>query len=352
MFDFFKKENNPRTTLDAAQAIGYKLIVKGYRRIAALYGCAPTAKTTDKAIMEIYTLVTTTFHRAAKQRGEQIPALYDNNIVLCFLKLHEMAPGHLQQHLQYEVEKYLAEGLRADYKQPLELFNPYGDDPDVKRLTELMRATGRQIGEMLPQPKQSFGLPYAKLAEIVLRFSVTTASWLTESSQGITSIKPPDAVCASLFDEVVSYHANLAISVIMCTKGWHGKDSYDAVASEIFAGLSSIILDLPGRSPLQYLSAVTPQNRNRTELYFIRDAGGLDVSDEHILEFAAKHNQQKAVAATPPDQMSLLYCLIRITRILRVHENIDSVVIHYATPVLINGFQGLEKEVSTLIKGV
>jgi hypothetical protein len=113
-----------RTMLDRVQESGSKVIVSGYRRIGAQLGCPPTVKTTDEKIVEIYTKVGTAFHEAAKQRGEHIPALYLNNIVLGFLKLYEMVGDqHVQQHLQYEVEKYLAEGLRPDYKQELNLID-------------------------------------------------------------------------------------------------------------------------------------------------------------------------------------------------------------------------------------
>ena len=128
-----------RTMLDDVQEVSGRLIVKGYRRIAAQHGCAPTAKTSDQKIIEIYTLVSKAFHQAAERRGERIPALIDNHIVLKFLQVYEMMGDHLQQHLQYEVGKYLAEGLRPDYKQELPLFDPNGNDPDVKRLRELQK---------------------------------------------------------------------------------------------------------------------------------------------------------------------------------------------------------------------
>lgn len=113
-----------RTLLDRAQESSSKVIVSGYRRIGAQLGCAPTAKTTDQKIIEIYTKVGTAFHEAAIRRGEHIPALYLNSIVLGFLKLYEMVGDQfVQQHLQYEVDKYLAEGLRPDYKQELSLID-------------------------------------------------------------------------------------------------------------------------------------------------------------------------------------------------------------------------------------
>jgi hypothetical protein len=110
--------------LDRVQESGSKVIVSGYRRIGAQLGCPPTAKTTDEKIVEIYTKVGTAFHEVAKQRGEHISALYLNNIVLGFLKLYEMSGDQfVHQHLQYEVDKYLAEGLRPEYKQELSLID-------------------------------------------------------------------------------------------------------------------------------------------------------------------------------------------------------------------------------------
>jgi hypothetical protein len=42
-----------RTILDAVQEVSGRLIVKGYRRISAPHGCAPTARTSDQKIIEI-----------------------------------------------------------------------------------------------------------------------------------------------------------------------------------------------------------------------------------------------------------------------------------------------------------
>ena len=109
--------------LDRVQETGGKLIVAGYRSIAAQHGCAPTAKTTDQKIIEIYSKVGTAFHQAEQQRGEHIPAVYLNTIVLKFFQVYEMlGDERLEQHLRYEVQKYSAEGLREDYKRELRLF--------------------------------------------------------------------------------------------------------------------------------------------------------------------------------------------------------------------------------------
>ncbi len=111
-----------RTLLDKATKASGEVIVAGYRRIAAQYGCAPTQQTSDEKIIEIYTRVATSFNRTAEERAERIPALQLNHIVLKFLQAHEdLGPEIMASHLQYEIEKYAASGLRADYQQNLSL---------------------------------------------------------------------------------------------------------------------------------------------------------------------------------------------------------------------------------------
>src|ERR1017187_7923696 len=100
MFNIFKQKPKQRTMLDDVQEVSSRLIIKGYRRIAAQHGIAPTAKTTDQKIMEIYSKVSTAFHQAAERRGERIPALFDNHIVIKFFQVYEMlGEERLQQHL-------------------------------------------------------------------------------------------------------------------------------------------------------------------------------------------------------------------------------------------------------------
>jgi hypothetical protein len=113
----------PKTLLEQAQEVGGKLIIDGYRRIAAIKGCAPSSKTTDKEIIEIYSKVGSAFRQAAMQRGEIIPADNLNFIVWKFFQVYEMMGDEmLISHLQYEVEKYLQEGLRPEYRSELTLF--------------------------------------------------------------------------------------------------------------------------------------------------------------------------------------------------------------------------------------
>jgi hypothetical protein len=140
--NLFGAPSKPRTMLDEVDEVLGRIIPKGYRRLGALHNIAPTAKITDQKIMEIYSKVATAFQETAKQRGEHIPALYLNHIVWMFIQNYEMTgEKFMLEHLQYEVDKYLREGLRQDYKRELPLFDENGNDPDVILLKEIHRAT-------------------------------------------------------------------------------------------------------------------------------------------------------------------------------------------------------------------
>jgi hypothetical protein len=121
--NLFGGSKKKQTLLDDVQEVGGKLLVTGYRHEAATQGCAPTSKTSDKKIIEIYSKVGTAFQQAAERRGELIPATILNFIVLKFLQVHEMmGDAMMESHLQYEIENYLATGLRPDYRRELHLF--------------------------------------------------------------------------------------------------------------------------------------------------------------------------------------------------------------------------------------
>lgn len=119
----FGRPEKKRTMLDEVQEIGGKLIVGGYRELAAQNGCAPTSKTSDQQIVEMYKKVGTAFRQVAIQRGELIPAGVLNHIVLKFLQIRETYGDNMvDEHLKYELEKYLNEGLRPDYQREIKLF--------------------------------------------------------------------------------------------------------------------------------------------------------------------------------------------------------------------------------------
>ena len=122
-YELAGKIPQPGSALEAAREASKILIVSGYRSIAAKNGCPPSTMISDEKIIEIYSHVNTAFSQAAEQRGETIPALFINRIVLKFLIVHEKMPASFfDEHLRYEVDKYIREGLRPDYKQELPLF--------------------------------------------------------------------------------------------------------------------------------------------------------------------------------------------------------------------------------------
>lgn len=119
----FGIKQQPQTLLNQAQEAANVLIVSGYRRISAERGCAPTAATSDKEILEVYTKVATAFSEVAKQRGEHIPAKIINFIVLYFIQNKELIGlSGMDSHLKYELHKYLKEGLRPTYQEEISLF--------------------------------------------------------------------------------------------------------------------------------------------------------------------------------------------------------------------------------------
>jgi hypothetical protein len=103
-----------------------RLVVDGYRRIAAERGCAPGPNISDEEILLIYEMVLSTFQKVAQERGEHLAAPVLNNIALFFLQKYQMiGQGNVQfftEHVAYEALKYHKEGLRAEYQQPLQLF--------------------------------------------------------------------------------------------------------------------------------------------------------------------------------------------------------------------------------------
>jgi hypothetical protein len=312
----------PRTMLDDVQDVSARLIVKGYRKIASQYGCAPTAKTTDAKIFEIYKHVTTAFHQAAQQRGEHISAPFDNRIVLKFLHVFEMMPGNFEKHLDYEVEKYLAEGLRPDYKEALQLFDANGNDPDVKRLKELQNANRGKI-EREAERQNNSTLPDLELANTVLQSGVALATELVAMAENAASIKFKKATYELLLNEVVSYYSNVAIAAVMIKKSIFGKENYKQIETEVFEAISKKL----GNMLAQYLSIVDRRNRHIAEMYFVKNHDGLGIAEDQVFAFAEKYDQQKILAELPDDQLSVFYYNMRVARILKVHDGIDAVIV-------------------------
>lgn len=134
-------DNPAPDALDEARSLAAGVIAFRYREIAASsgFGTAPTRKTSDARIVEIYKIVTSSFRRVAQERGERLSAKHSNYIAFYFMQIDESRGGEFfREHLKYELEKYKKEGLRATYRQEIELF-PNDDSTQVVSNTNPIR---------------------------------------------------------------------------------------------------------------------------------------------------------------------------------------------------------------------
>jgi hypothetical protein len=98
-------------------------LVKRLRNIGEYNKTAPTEKISDEKIIEIYTLICSSFRKASLQRHERIPANNLNTIAMKFFNLYEeFGENFMKEHLEYELNKYKKEGLRPEYKREIALF--------------------------------------------------------------------------------------------------------------------------------------------------------------------------------------------------------------------------------------
>ena len=98
-------------------------LVKRLRNIGEYNNTAPTDKISDEKIIEIYQLICSSFRNASNKRNERIPANSLNTIVMKFFNVYEeYGDDFMKDHLKYEVDKYLNEGLRPEYQRELLLF--------------------------------------------------------------------------------------------------------------------------------------------------------------------------------------------------------------------------------------
>lgn len=116
LFNIFKKKNLGNDLENIA--------IKGYRKYAKDNECAPTSKTSDEKIIEITREVMTAFTKISEKRNENLPGAYKHFIVIYFLQAFEMiGEKYYREHLEYELDKFLNEGLRDDFKIELNIFN-------------------------------------------------------------------------------------------------------------------------------------------------------------------------------------------------------------------------------------
>lgn len=98
-------------------------VVRRLREIGEYNNTAPTEKTSDEKVIEIYQLICSSFRNASNKRNERIPADNLNTIAIKFFNVYEeFGQDFMQDHLKYELDKYLKEGLRPEYKKGISFF--------------------------------------------------------------------------------------------------------------------------------------------------------------------------------------------------------------------------------------
>lgn len=119
LFDIFKRKKS-RTMLDEVNEI----TVKAFRSLGEANGVAPTSKMSDEDVIRVAQEVGVAFKKVSEQRGEHLKAGYLFTIQMQFFRVYEMSGEQFyQEHIIYECNKYLNEGLRSDYQQDLKLFS-------------------------------------------------------------------------------------------------------------------------------------------------------------------------------------------------------------------------------------
>lgn len=121
-FSYYILKRKPQEPISFEDKLNTSL-VKRLRNIGEYNNTAPTEKTSDEKIIEIYTLICSSFRKASSEKQERIPANNLNTIAMKFFKVYEeFGEDFMQEHLEYEIKKYAIEGLRPEYKKGILLF--------------------------------------------------------------------------------------------------------------------------------------------------------------------------------------------------------------------------------------
>ena len=98
-------------------------LVKRLRSLGKFNNTAPTENICDEKIIEIYTLICSSFRKASSEKQERIPTNNLNTIAMKFFKVYEeFGEDFMKEHLEYELKKYANEGLRLEYQKGISLF--------------------------------------------------------------------------------------------------------------------------------------------------------------------------------------------------------------------------------------
>ena len=122
-FDFFKKEKTPKMDIDELKETIDDVLIKGYRNIGQLGKPSPISNMSDEQILNINNEIMGIFREASSERNETIKATSLFAIVFHFLVIYATnSQKFYYEHIDYEIAKYLKDGLRDYQKEGLRLF--------------------------------------------------------------------------------------------------------------------------------------------------------------------------------------------------------------------------------------
>lgn len=188
-------------------------------------------------------------------------------------------------------------------------------------------------------------IPYVQLADMVLNYAVAVSSESADMVEKITTVNIGKVNAELLLKEVIAYYSNVAIATIMVKYSLHGKDNYNQIETNVFEALCKTF----GKTLAQYLPLVDKQNRHIAEMYFVKDHDGLAITEEQVYAFAKKYNQEKILAEYPDDQLSIYYYTMRVARVLKVDDLIDSVIVFSISRLLVNRLMMFQDEIKHVI---
>jgi hypothetical protein len=97
-------------------------LIKRLRKIGEYNNTAPSENTSDEKVIEIYTLIFSSFRKESIKKQERIPVNNLNTIAFKFFKVYEeVGEDSMREHLEYELNKYAKEGLRPEYQRGISL---------------------------------------------------------------------------------------------------------------------------------------------------------------------------------------------------------------------------------------
>ena len=121
-FSYYILKRKPEEPVSFEDTINNSL-VKRLRNIGRYNNTAPTEKTSDEKVIEIYQLICSSFRDASNKKNERIPADNLNTIAMKFFNVYEQfGEDFMKEHLEFELEKYRKEGLRPEYQKGISLF--------------------------------------------------------------------------------------------------------------------------------------------------------------------------------------------------------------------------------------